>query len=57
MFPKSRTGKECNKTECVRYKDYVAWKCGSMSLDFCMNCKHSHVSQYSNISKYKKPIK
>ena len=43
--PKPRTGKECKKVECLRHKDYVVWNCGTSSLVFCMNCKHSHVSQ------------
>lgn len=46
FYPKQRTGKECKKTDCDRHKNYVAWKCGTSSLDFCMNCKHAHLSQY-----------
>ena len=45
-YPKQRTGKECKKMDCDRYKDYVAWQCGTASLNFCMACKHAHVSQY-----------
>ena len=46
--PKPRTGKECKKIECDRHTAYTAWQCGNMNLDFCMNCKHSHVSQYKS---------
>ena len=46
FYPKSQTGKECKKVECERYKDYSAWKLGSDSLKFCMECKHAHTSQY-----------
>lgn len=45
-LPKQRTGKECTKVQCERYKDYVEWRCGNSSLNFCMECKHAHVSQY-----------
>lgn len=45
-YPKDRTGKECKKTDCDRHENYVAWKCGTSSLQFCMNCKHAHLSQY-----------
>ena len=44
--PKPRTGRDCKKTECERHKDYLAWNCGNSNLNFCMNCKHAHVSQY-----------
>jgi hypothetical protein len=43
---KQRTGKECKKTECVRYDDYKRWQCGTLTLNVCMNCKHAHVSQF-----------
>lgn len=43
---KSRTGKECKKTNCKRHKDYLEWTCGNSVLSFCMNCKNAHVSQY-----------
>lgn len=46
FYPKQRTGKECKKTDCARYKNFVAWQCGTSSLNFCMECKHAHVSQY-----------
>ena len=46
FYPKQRTGKECKKTDCDRHKDYVAWSCGNSALEFCMNCKHAHISQY-----------
>ena len=46
FYPKPRTGKECKKADCDRHEDYVSWKCGTSSLEFCMNCKHAHVSQY-----------
>lgn len=45
-YPKHRKGDECKKVNCARYEDYKAWKCGTNSLDFCMNCKNAHVSQY-----------
>ncbi len=45
-YPKPRTGKECKKTDCDRHKNYVAWQCGTSSLNFCVECKHAHVSQY-----------
>ena len=45
-YPKPRTGKECKKTDCDRHKNYVAWQCGTSSLNFCTECKHAHVSQY-----------
>jgi hypothetical protein len=48
FYPKQRTGKECKKTGCERYDAYVAWKPGTTGLDFCMNCKHAHVSQYKS---------
>ena len=44
--PKSRTGKECKKTECERYNDYLEWMCGTSALKFCMECRNAHVSQY-----------
>jgi len=46
FYPKQRTGKECTKTDCDRYENYVAWQCGTSDLEFCMNCKHAHLSQY-----------
>lgn len=46
FYPIQRTGKECKKTDCDRHKDYVSWQCGNSSLEFCMNCKHAHISQY-----------
>ena len=53
FFPKERTGKECKKTDCDRHTDYVKWDCwgGNPNLPFCMNCKHSHVSQYKKKEK------
>lgn len=45
-YPKPRKGDECKKVDCARYEAYKAWNCGTSSLDFCMNCKNSHVSQY-----------
>ena len=35
-YPKQRTGKECKKTDCHRHKNYVAWKCGTSSLNLCV---------------------
>ena len=46
FHPKPRKGDECKKTECARYEDYKAWQCGTANLNFCMNCKNAHVSQY-----------
>ena len=46
LYPKQRTGKECKKTECERYEAYMAWQCGTGSLNFCMSCKNAHVSQF-----------
>ena len=51
FHPKKRTGKECKKVECDRHEDYVRWQCGSASLNFCMECKHAHVSQYKRVVK------
>lgn len=45
-YPKPRTGQECRKTNCIRYEAYVKWSCGTSSLNFCMNCKWAHVSQF-----------
>ena len=46
VYPRQRTGKDCTKVECVRYTDYSTWSCGNSQLNFCMNCKYAHVSQY-----------
>ena len=46
LYPKQRTGEECKRTECERHKHYVAWQCGTSSLNFCVECKHAYVSQY-----------
>ena len=46
FYPKTRTGKECKKVECARYEDYIKWDCQSSSLNFCMECKNAHVSQF-----------
>ena len=45
---KSRVGSECKMVNCVRYKYYSAWakNLGRSALNYCMNCKHAHVSQY-----------
>lgn len=48
FYPKPRTGKECKKVECERYKDYLAWDCVNSNLQFCMSCKNAHVSQYKS---------
>ena len=45
-FPKPRTGRDCKKTNCKRYESYIEWSCGNPDLNFCMECKHAHVSQY-----------
>ena len=45
-YPKAKNGDECKKTTCERYDDYKTWRIGSNSLNFCINCKHAHVSQY-----------
>lgn len=46
---KQRTGKECKKINCVWYIGYVNWmkNLGGSCLENCINCKHSHVSQYT----------
>ena len=46
FYPKPRTGKECKKKECDRHAEYVAWSMGNSALNFCVNCKNAHVSQY-----------
>jgi len=46
---KERTGKECKKVNCKNYKYYSNWGrslCRS-ELKECMDCKHSHLSQYA----------
>jgi len=45
---KSRVGSECKMVNCVRYKYYSAWakNLGRSALNYCMKCKHAHVSQY-----------
>ena len=43
---KTRTGKECNKTECVRHESYMRWNYGNPDLQVCMNCKWAFVSQF-----------
>jgi hypothetical protein len=45
---KSRTGKECKKTNCALWITYANWSknLGNSSLEICMNCKNAHVSQY-----------
>jgi len=53
FHPKPRSGSECKKVKCSRYKDYKDWKPGSSNLKFCMTCKNAHVSQYSAIQKDK----
>ena len=49
FYPKGRTGKECKKINCSRFKDYLAWDAGKNSLSFCMECKHAYVSQYKKL--------
>ena len=46
QYPKGRTGKECTQVNCIRYDIYKQWKVGTSGLNFCMNCKHAHVSQH-----------
>ena len=46
FYPKPRTGKECKKVKCARYKNYITWSFGSAGLEFCMACSHAHISQY-----------
>lgn len=46
QYPKGRTGKECTQVNCIRYDIYKQWKAGTSGLNFCMNCKHAHVSQH-----------
>lgn len=43
---KQRTGRECKKTNCTRHKDYLGWRYSNTDLQYCMECKHAHVSQY-----------
>ncbi len=45
---KLRTGKECKRTNCVRYPAYSNWasNLGSSSLAVCRNCKYAFVSQF-----------
>lgn len=45
---KPRSGKECKKEKCKYYHDYNTWNPQSLTLKFCMNCKHSFRSQYKN---------
>lgn len=48
MSIKSRVGSECKMVNCVRYEAYCAWakNLGRSALNYCMKCKHAHVSQY-----------
>jgi hypothetical protein len=46
FYPKGRTGKECKKINCARYESYEKWNWGDSSLNFCIECKNAHVSQY-----------
>lgn len=46
FYLKQRTGKECTKMDCDRHENYVARQYGTSDLEFCMNCKHAHISQY-----------
>jgi len=50
---KSRTGKECKKERCKNYSFYCDWghHLGYRELLECMECKHSHVSQYQRETK------
>ena len=43
-----RTGKECNKVDCINYPYYSYWyeNLGKYALTACTNCKYAHVSQY-----------
>ena len=45
-YPKQRTGKECKKIDCERHESYIQWRCSDSSLNFCMDCKNAHVSQF-----------
>lgn len=43
-----RTGKECNKVDCISYHYYRHWArnlCNS-AIKACMECKHAYNSQY-----------
>jgi hypothetical protein len=46
--PIMRSGKECTKRKCVRYLNYIKWYPGDSALNFCMECKNSHVSQFKS---------
>ena len=52
---KSRTGKECKKSECRNYKYYSNWarSMGHSVLTECRNCKNAHVSQFQGEMKGK----
>jgi hypothetical protein len=41
------TGKECKKTNCVRYENYIKWDCGDRNLDTCIKCKWAFPSQFA----------
>jgi hypothetical protein len=57
------TGRECKKTECLRYESYQKWQCGDSNLNVCMKCKWAYPSQFErrqptnteNICKQNKP--
>lgn len=46
---KYRSKNQCKKENCKRYKNYINWSCGDPNLNYCMNCKHAHVSQYERL--------
>ena len=48
---KQRAKMQCKKTECKYYESYKKWSCGDSNLNYCMNCKNSHVSQFVNKNK------
>ncbi len=52
---KKREKDTCKKKDCVNYESYKTWNCGDWRLDYCMNCKWAHVSQFTAKPKTKKP--
>jgi hypothetical protein len=46
-FPKPRTGHECKKVNCKYYEAYSHWSQCIYGQKFCMECKHSSLSQYT----------
>lgn len=51
FYPKPRTGEECKKVDCERHNAYMTWSLGNRNLNFCINCKNAHISQYKRKAK------